>query len=133
MQLYMNYSKQRELILYAIKNSRCHPTAFEIYNELKPDNPALSLGTVYRNLKLLSTENKVIKLTTPSGPDRFDGNTEEHYHYHCISCGRVCDADDIKATDISKIFLNPKQKIVGYELNILCICDDCNKNNIDVG
>lgn len=49
----MKHSKQRELIKKVIFESRTHPTADEIYCKLKPQNPLLSLGTVYRNLSVL--------------------------------------------------------------------------------
>ena len=41
------YSKQRELIYEAVRDTSEHPTAETVYRWLKPDNPALSLGTVY--------------------------------------------------------------------------------------
>ena len=46
----VRYSKKREAILQAIKNTDCHPTAEWVYQTLKPEHPDLSLGTVYRNL-----------------------------------------------------------------------------------
>ena len=50
------YSRQRELIYEAVKGSKEHPTAEMVFQWLKPENPGLSLGTVYRNLSLLSQE-----------------------------------------------------------------------------
>ena len=50
----MKYSRQRELILEAVREDDVHPTADFIYQRLKKDHPNLSLGTVYRNLNLLS-------------------------------------------------------------------------------
>ncbi|MDR1914333.1 MAG: transcriptional repressor, partial [Clostridiales bacterium] len=44
----MKYSRQREIIQQAVKASRVHPTAAEVYDILRPHNPNLSLGTVYR-------------------------------------------------------------------------------------
>ena len=47
------YSRQREMIYRAVVGSKEHPTAEMVYQWLKPANPNLSLGTVYRNLSLL--------------------------------------------------------------------------------
>ncbi|WP_236876715.1 transcriptional repressor [Clostridioides difficile] len=41
----MKFSKQRELILNEILNNPVHPTADYLYENLKKDNPNLSLGT----------------------------------------------------------------------------------------
>ena len=49
------YSRQRELIYEALRQTEQHPTAEMIYQWLKPANPSLSLGTVYRNLNLLAS------------------------------------------------------------------------------
>ena len=47
-------SKKRHVILEALAATTAHPTAQELYQQLKPDYPDLSLGTVYRNLSLFA-------------------------------------------------------------------------------
>ena len=81
------YSRQRELIYEALMHTDQHPTAEMVYQWLKPTNPNLSLGTVYRNLNLLSDMGEIIKISTPDGADRFDGRTVPHYHFFCTECG----------------------------------------------
>ena len=44
------FSQQRERIYQTVLESRAHPTAEMVYQQLKPEMPRLSLGTVYRNL-----------------------------------------------------------------------------------
>ena len=87
----MIYSKQRELILTAVRERADHPTAEEVYALLKPENPNLSLGTVYRNLNQLSGAGLLKKVTLSESADRFDGNVQEHYHMVCKRCGHVAD------------------------------------------
>ena len=66
------FSRQRELIRNHLQ-SRCdHPTAEMIYTALKENDPKLSLGTVYRNLRLLSELGQISRLPGEDGPDRFD-------------------------------------------------------------
>ena len=76
-------SKKRQVILEALAATTAHPTAQELYQQLKPDYPDLSLGTVYRNLSLFAEEFR--------GQERFDARTEPHAHLHCAQCGRVID------------------------------------------
>ena len=45
-----NFSRKREAILMTIRNATIHPTAEWVYQQLKPQYPDLSLGTVYRNI-----------------------------------------------------------------------------------
>ena len=56
------YSRQRELIYQALCQTDEHPTAEMVYRWLKPENPALSLGTVYRNLNLLADEGVIRRM-----------------------------------------------------------------------
>ncbi|GEM_PF-48882 len=83
-------SRQREAILSELCGRTDHPTAEELYLSLKEEMPNLSLGTVYRNLSLLSEEGTIRKLSC-GGADHFDGNTAQHYHFLCNRCGRLYD------------------------------------------
>lgn len=87
----MKYSKQRELIYNWVANNPVHPTADEVYSNLKKNHPNLSLGTVYRNLNLLAENNKLYKINIANASDRFDACIEPHYHLICQKCGKVHD------------------------------------------
>lgn len=85
------YSRQRELIYNCVRNTTEHPTADMVYRWLLPDNPNLSRGTVYRNLKLLAEEGKLKLLHFPV--ERYDAQIMEHPHFYCTQCGCVSDLD----------------------------------------
>ena len=84
------HSKQRDAVYQNLCMRTDHPTAEEIYLSLKAEIPALSLATVYRNLAVLETENKIIRIGS-GGTARYDGNLSEHYHHTCLECGAVHD------------------------------------------
>lgn len=83
------YSRQRELIYNTVYASKAHPTAEMVFAALKPEHPNLSLGTVYRNLHLLSDEGKLRRMPFPV--ERFDGDVTPHHHFCCEKCGQVID------------------------------------------
>lgn len=87
----LKYSRQRASIKEYLMNTHEHPTADTVYLHVKEEFPHISLGTVYRNLNLLSEMGEAVKIQTPSGGDRFDGDTCPHYHVVCTSCGNVMD------------------------------------------
>ena len=70
----IKYSRQRESIKNFLMNRFDHPTAETIYANIRLEYPNISLGTVYRNLSLLSELGEIQKISTGVGPDRFDGN-----------------------------------------------------------
>ncbi len=84
-------SKQRDAILNFLATRYDHPTAETVYLNIKEDFPNISLGTVYRNLNLLSEIGEIQKIASGVGPDRFDGNPKPHYHFFCKECGAVLD------------------------------------------
>lgn len=94
-------SSQREAILALVRRLKTHPTAEEIYAQLRPTNPRLSLGTVYRNLHILAQQGEIQEIHFGSGRDRFDGNTEEHYHFICRRCEDIFDLEMPVRTDLT--------------------------------
>lgn len=84
-------SKQRDAIKAYLMSRKDHPTADQIYTELREEHPNLSLGTVYRNLTLLESIGEIQRFQCGTNSDRFDGNASNHYHFICDKCGSVHD------------------------------------------
>lgn len=122
------YSKQRELIYQAVCNSDEHPTADMVYQWLKPANPNLSLGTVYRNLNLLAEEGILVRMPFPV--ERYDANTQPHTHFRCKQCGGVFDfpMDEKSSLDQTVHDTVSGFQIEGYELIFSGLCPDCCEN-----
>ncbi|MCI8465271.1 MAG: transcriptional repressor [Lachnospiraceae bacterium] len=87
----LKYSRQRESIKEFLAGRRDHPTADTIYMNIRKTYPNISLGTVYRNLSLLESLGEVQKISCGDGAERFDPNTNPHYHFVCRQCGCVKD------------------------------------------
>ena len=81
----LKYSRQREAILDNLKSRVDHPTADMLFQSLRKDDPKISLGTVYRNLGLLTEIGKIKKISDMNGIERYDYNTTDHYHFACLS------------------------------------------------
>lgn len=84
---------QKKLVLDAVRELKCHATAEEIYARVSAVYPAISKGTVYRNLNMLAADGQIRKIEMTGAADRFDHISESHYHVICIRCGRVFDVD----------------------------------------
>ena len=63
----LKYSRQREAIKHYLASTKEHPTADTVYMHVKKEFPNISLGTVYRNLNLLTDIGEAIKISTPDG------------------------------------------------------------------
>lgn len=127
----MKYSKQRQEILQTVIDNRIHPTADTVYALMRQKMPDISLGTVYRNLNLLSQNGVIRKIPVPNGSDRFDSRLSPHEHMICTECGEVFDFD----ADIGKTIRDIAEEkldftVLSCSLTVYGICKNCRcKNN----
>lgn len=71
---------QRTAIYEALRATKSHPTAEELYQIVRPQTPHLSLSTVYNTLEALCSAGLARKLTTACGCFRFDADMTDHLH-----------------------------------------------------
>lgn len=119
-------SKQRERILQLIRASSEHLTAQAIHEILKKEIPSLSMGTVYRNVRILTEQGLIASRDFGDGVEHFDPITGIHYHFICERCGSVSDftmpyqeSITIKARKISGT------TITGHTIQFYGICKKC--------
>ena len=117
------FSHQREEIYQAVYASREHPTADMVYQWLKPTMPKLSLGTVYRNLRQMAAEGRLLELDGPVV--RFDCNTAFHSHFRCSDCGGVLDLDVPYDNSLDRAAEKSGCMIKGHNLMFSGLCPEC--------
>jgi len=118
-------SKQKQAVLRVLNDTTSHPTAKWIYEEVRKEIPDISLGTVYRNLKLLKREGKILELdfTTLS---RFNGSIHNHYHFRCERCGGIFDADEpVDRVMDDRVAQKTGFKVTHHRLEFRGLCKDC--------
>ena len=79
----------RRVVLEVLRGTESHPTAEWVHRVVRRRLPRVSLGTVYRNLRLLVAEGLVAEIQGPHA--RFDANLDAHHHFTCVRCGRILD------------------------------------------
>ena len=121
-------SSQRDAILRVVKNTNSHPGADWIYEQVKKEIPNISMGTIYRNLRLLVENGEVKEINIPGIPSRFDGNTYDHHHLLCEKCGRIFDLDEFVDYNMEDmIFQKTGFKVKVQYLKFIGLCADCQK------
>jgi len=122
----MRMTKQRQIILEELRAVTSHPTADEMYEMIRKRLPRISLGTVYRNLEILSEKGVIQKLSVGGTKKRFDGDVSEHYHLRCTSCGRVDDVDLPPDTSLDeKVESMSGYKIDRHSMEFIGVCPHC--------
>lgn len=124
-------TKQRDLVAKLMQNNFSHPTADEIYENARLENPHISRGTVYRNLNFLAESGAIQKIVVPNGADHFDSTLETHYHFNCSVCGKMFDVPRNVTLEIHNAveeMQNQGFSIEGHNLIFTGICPECRKN-----
>ena len=125
-QLNLRMTRQRKVIIEELRKVDTHPSADEVYEMVRKRLPHISLGTVYRNLEILSAKGEIQKLELGCTLKRFDGIAENHYHIRCLHCDRVVDAPADFDVTVNHDFKNATgYKIMGHKLEFIGICPDC--------
>ena len=126
----MKYSRQRELILKTLKENCIHPTAEQLYELIRREEPTVSLATVYRNLNLLAENGMVKKIEGLDGTAHFDHQTFDHYHFICTKCNRVFDIPCDIAPDLAQdVESRPGFRLASYDVSFRGTCKSCQKFN----
>ena len=90
METTLKQSHHRSAILELVQSTEAHPTADWVYEQMRKESSSISLATVYRNLKQLVASGEITAVR--SGAQlRYDGNTTEHDHFICRTCGAHMD------------------------------------------
>ena len=78
-------------VLDVLRASDKHPTALEVYEEVRRVRPRIGLATVYRILHQLTGQGLIKELGRNDESCRYDGRTNRHDHAICTVCGALLD------------------------------------------
>lgn len=78
-----------------MRSGRQHPSAEQVFAQVRSALPRVSLGTVYRHLQRLAAEGRIGVAHVGGWAARYDPTASPHDHFACRVCGRV---DDLPAS-----------------------------------
>ena len=124
----LRMTRQRKVILEELRKLHTHPSADEIYEVVRHRLPRISLGTVYRNLEVLSELGEIQKLELSGLLKRFDWDTKKHYHIRCVRCSRVDDAPIAPLNQLdNELYGATVFEIIGHNLEFTGLCPECSR------
>lgn len=117
---------QRIEILRFLEGNTSHPTAEDIYRELKKKFETVSFATVYNTLEALKERGELVEVTIDPRRKHFDPNPAPHHHIICASCGKIEDVFE----DYSEAVKLPEKVLerfttTGNHIDFFGVCADC--------
>lgn len=89
----LGLTRQREVVLRAIREADAHLTANEVFTAAKTMLPTISFATVYNSLRYLKEAGHIAEIQFGNGASRFDRMTHRHDHAICTGCGKLVDIE----------------------------------------
>jgi Fur family transcriptional regulator, peroxide stress response regulator len=119
---------QRRAILESLATRTDHPTADQVYDDIREKLKGVSRTTVYRVLDTLVSIGVAKRISNPDSKARFDADTSRHHHLTCIKCGLVLDLHDLLYNDLQQPSgFESEFDIVDYSITFTGFCARCRR------
>lgn len=117
---------QRLAIYKVLANTKAHPSAEMIFNELQPHYPTMSLATVYKTVEILREIGLLQILNAGEDSFRYDADITMHPHVRCLHCGRVDDLHQVDSREfVSEVASKTPYQLTGQQFYFYGICPEC--------
>jgi Fur family peroxide stress response transcriptional regulator len=119
---------QRVELVRLIAVSEGHPSAAQLYEQIKRKFPTMSPATVYKTLALLKELGQVMEIDLRDD-SHYDGNRPQpHAHIICMKCNKIVDGEMLLAPEV----VTQMENLSGYsilrpQLSFYGLCPDCQK------
>lgn len=118
-------SVHRLAILSFVANAKTHPSADEIFTELKGRFPSLSRTTIYNSLHTLTDAGLLKELEIDSGNKHYDlAPQPPHSHFICRRCARIF---DMPLPDTLQELTSPGFMVDSVDLYYKGLCPQCRR------
>lgn len=120
---------QRLAILNYLEGNTSHPTAEDIYREIKKKYPTVSFATVYNTVQALRDRGDIMEVTIDHERKHFDPNPSPHHHIMCTVCRKVDDVfmDYSVALNLPE-YVSRKYAVTGNHVDFYGVCSACRKS-----
>ena len=123
-------TQQKRVISQVVEGAGRPLSPQEVHDRAGKELPKVSLSTVYRTLKSLQEDKRIVAVALPGGVDRYEARCcaeKHHHHFHCDSCDRLF---DIPGCGLHADKAMPKGfSISRHEVVLYGQCFECNKHN----
>ena len=118
-------SSQRRAIIEYLASATSHPSARQIFHEVRKNHPNLSLATVYNTLGVLIRMSLIKVMQFDVTDDRYEPNVTPHINLICTSCGRIEDLEQGVPVQPEEIREKVGFEVLDSRLEYYGLCAKC--------
>jgi Fur family transcriptional regulator, ferric uptake regulator len=117
-------TRQKQAIEAVLEKHKNPLTAPEIQSLALREVPRLGLATVYRFLKALAKDGRVVSVEIPGQMPRYErADKGHHHHFLCRVCGEVFELERCLAG--IKTMAPPRFRVEDHEITLYGSCEAC--------
>jgi Fur family peroxide stress response transcriptional regulator len=115
----LRMTRQRREVYKSLMENRVHPTAQDVFLDVKERLPQISLATVYNCLEALTQHGIIRQVHFDRESCRYCPNLHEHGHFHDQSTGKIHDITFKPGVRLEDVLdLPPGTTIANIELTL---------------
>ena len=122
----LRLTHQRLEILDVLSFMLDHPSAEDVFEEVKKRIPTIAFDTVYRTLSLFERHGLISKVNYQDNRTRYDSVAERHCHLICTRCRKI---EDFYWAEVDQLQIPKETKVWGSIINkyveLRGLCQDC--------
>jgi len=118
-------SSQRRAIIDYLASATSHPSARQIFHEVKKNHPNLSLATVYNTLGVLIRMSLIKVMQFDVTDNRYEPNVAPHINLICTSCGKIEDLGQEVPVQPEEIEEKVGFEVLDSRLEYYGFCAEC--------
>jgi len=111
----MKVTPQRMMVMEALLSSREHPTAEQLSEYVRRENPNIATGTIYNILDNFVEKGLINKVKTDREKMRYDAFLEDHHHIYDLESDKIRDLYDEKLSAMIEDYLR-ENSIPGFNV-----------------
>jgi Fur family peroxide stress response transcriptional regulator len=121
----LKITPQRLGIFRILEGNSTHPSAEDVFKEIRENYPTISFTTVYKTLEIMEKMGEILRVTIDEQRKHYDPDTNVHHHIICSKCNKI--------SDIKKEYVKPRlpREVLdeftpsGYQISFYGTCKKC--------
>ncbi len=121
----LKITPQRLGIFRILEENSMHPSAEDVFKEIRESYPTISFTTVYKTLEIMEKMGEILRVTIDEQRKHYDPDTNVHHHIICSKCNKI--------SDIKKEYIKPRlpREVLdeftpsSYQISFYGICKKC--------